>query len=906
MFSAMHMFLGRIRSLFRRRSMEREMVEELEFHQEMLRAKYLREGMPLIVAEKHARRRFGNAGRWQERLREVWQFRTLEDFMRDIKFSARLLRKSPGFTAVALGTLALGVGANTAVFSLINGLMLRPLPVPESDRLVVLNYEDSGPHLSYKDGAPQAQYTFCTPFFRGLEKRQDIFANVFAFNPDTLQVRGSSGNENVRGVLVSGQYFTALGVPPLKGRYLTPEDDRPGGSPEGWAVVISEGFWRRWFDGAPDVVGRKLVIANTPFTVVGVMPKRFTGASPVEHPEIYAPLEADPILDAPRDHIHAGTHAWWISVMARLKHGVTLEQTNAELKTVSGPILHESTDDARYIQNEEKGHFYFAAEPGSNGFAYVRFLFRKPLVTMFAMCGGILLLACLNLASLLLARGAARERELATRLALGATRTRLVRQLLIESLLLATVGTALGLALAPIVSHSLATMLAGNSEGMVLDASLDLRVFGFAALIAVTAAVLIGLVPALRAMGGDLTEQIREGQHAAKARDHGMVLPRVLMASQVALALVLVAGAALLATSLVRLYRSGLGFDPQGIVNIAFSMDKQQLEGDQLMELYRQIGEGLKAQPGVQDVSFQFIVPLSHRGWNDNLAAPGGAKHLTWLNSVGPEYFRTMRIPVFEGREFSWNDTKASGMKIILNKTAAQQLFPDGDALGHQVVNTWDKTSYEVVAVVGDAKYRDVRSPAPIAAYVPMQQDPQKKPSLNAVVRVEGPWTPLVQASRSLASRLAPAIPAPLVRPMDDVVDTSVGTERMMAVLGVFFAACALLVTAIGLYGTLAYSTARRTSEIGIRMALGAQRMRVMAMVFRENALVAAIGCGAGMVAAALLSKVLASFLYETSPHDPLIFVGSILALAAVASVASLLPAIRAAWIEPITAIRYE
>jgi predicted permease len=906
MFSPLHTFFGRVRSLFRRRSMDREMAEELEFHQEMLRSKYLREGMPATVANRAARRRFGDARRWHERLREVWQFMWLENMVRDVRFSARLLWKSPGYTAIALVTLALGIGANTAVFSLINGLLLRPLPVPESERLVVLNYEDSGTHLSYKDGMPQAQYTFCTPFFRGLEKRQDIFANVFAFNPDTLQVRGRSGNENVRGVLVSGQYFSALEVPPLKGRYLTPEDDRPGGSPEGWAVVISEGFWRRWFDGAPDVVGRKLVIANTPFTVVGVMPKRFTGASPVEHPEIYAPLEADPIIDAPRDHINAGTHAWWISVMARLKPGVTLEQTNVALKTVSDAILHESTDDTRYIQNEEKAHFYFAAEPGSNGFAYVRFLFRKPLVTMFAMCGGILLLACLNLASLLLARGAARERELATRLALGATRVRLMRQLLIESLLLATVGTALGLVLAPIVSHLLAKMLAGNSEGMMLDSSLDLRVFGFAALIAVTAAVLIGLVPALRAAGGDLNEQIKEGQHAAKMRNHGNALPRILMASQVALALVLVAGAALLATSLVRLYRSGLGFDPQGVVNIAFSMDKQQLEGDQLMELYRQIGEGLKTQPGVKNVSFQFIVPLSHRGWNDNLTAPGGEKHLTWLNSVGPEYFRTMRIPVVEGREFSWNDTKASGMKIILNKTAANQLFPDGEALGRRIMNPWDKNSYEVVAVVGNAKYRDVRSPAPATAYVPIQQDPQKKPSLNAVVRVEGPWTPLIQASRSLSSRLAPAIPAPLIRPMDDVVDTSIGTERMMAVLGIFFAACALLVTAIGLYGTLAYATARRTSEIGIRMALGAQRMRVLIIVFRENAWVAAGGCGVGMVAAVLLSKVLSSFLYETSPHDPWIFAGSVLTLASVACAASVFPAIRAALIEPITAIRYE
>lgn len=894
----MHEFVKRLGSLFRRGRMEREMAEELEFHQAMLASKYLRAGMPEAAAERAAKRTFGDARRWQERLREVWQFRWLENLLRDVRFSVRLLRKSPGFTTVALATLALGVGANTAVFSMINGLLLRPLPVPESDRLAVLSYEGGG--------VQQHEYTFCTPFFRELENPQGLFTNVFAFNPDTLQVQGRSGNENVRGVLVSGQYFAAMQVSPLKGRYLTPEDDRVGGSPEGWAVVISETFWRRWFDSAPDVVGRKLVIANTPFTVVGVMPKRFTGAQPTERPEIYAPLSADPIVDAPRDHINAGIHAWWITVMARLKPGVTMQQANAALQAVSGPILHESTEDASYIQNEEKHHFRFAAEPGSTGFAYVRFVFRKPLVMMFCMCGGILLLACLNLASLLMARGAARERELATRMALGATRGRLVRQLLIESLLIAAAGAALGLALAPVVSHSLAAMLAGNSEGMVLDSSLDLRVFGFAALIALTAAVLIGLVPALRATGGDLNEQIKEGQHATKAHERGTVLPRVLMALQVGLALVLVAGAGLLATSLVRLYRSGLGFDPRGVVNIAFSMDKQQLEGDQLMELYRQIGEGLKTQPGVKEVSFQFIVPVSHRGWNGQYAAPGGEKHLIWLNSVGPEYFRTMRVPVLAGREFGWNDTKASGMKMILNQAAARQFFPDGDALGRQVVDSWDKTAYEVVAVVGDAKYQDVRSPAPAAAYVPIQQDPQKKPSLNAVVRVEGPWAPLASASRMLAVRLAPTIPAPVVRPMEDYVDTSVSSERMMAVLGVFFAVCALLVTAIGLYGTLAYATERRTSEIGIRMALGAQRARVMAMVFRENAVVAAIGCGAGLGAAVMLSKVLASFLYETSPRDPMVYAAAIAALGAVACAASLLPAVRAARIDPMSAIRCE
>jgi predicted permease len=879
--------------------MDREMAEELEFHQTLLREKFERQGMPPTAAGQATRKTFGNTSRWHERLREQWQFKPLENFLRDLSFAGRVLKKSPGFLAVALLTLALGVGANTAVFSMINALLLRPLSVPHSEQLAILSIEDS---------SRQPNYGFCTPFFRGLEKRRDIFANVFAYNPDVMQVQGRSGNENIHGVLVSGEFFSALQTAPLMGHYLTPADDQSGGNPDGLAVVISESFWESWFDRAPDVVGRKLIIANVPFTVVGVMPKQFIGADPTQKPEIFAPLSADPIIDAPRNHIDAGIHAWWITVMARLQPGVSLQQANAALLTLSSPILHEATSDASYIANEERGHFHFAAESGSRGFTYARLLFRKPLLAMFFMCGGILLLACLNLTSLLMARAAARERELATRLALGATRHRLIQQLLMESLLIAIAGTALGLVLAPFVSHSVTTILTrGNiATDAVLDTSLDIRVFLFAALLAITASILIGLLPALQATGGDLNEHIKEGQHPNKALERHKLLPRVLMASEVALALVLVTGAGLLTTSLVRLYKSGAGLDPTGLVNITFSMDKQQLEGDQLMQLYQELGDGLSHQPGVKNASFEFIIPLSHRGWNEGVFAPGGNAHLLWLNSVGPRYFETMRIPLFAGREFTWSDTDLSGPKIILNQAAAKLLFPDRDALGQQVINKFDKTAYEVVAVVGDAKYRDMRSPAPAAGYVPIMQDPQKKPSLTAVLRVEGPQAPLANAARTLAARLAPSIPPPIFSTMDEIVKNSISAERMMAILALLFAACALLVTSIGLYGTLAYTTARRTNEIGIRMALGAQRSRVMAMIFRQNAVIASIGSAAGLIAAVLASRALASFLYETSPRDPWVFGGSVAALTAIASAASLLPALRAARIEPIAAIRYE
>ena len=890
--------LSRCEALLRKRELDEDLDEELGSHIDLAVEENLKRGMSEKAARRAALREFGGMTQTKEIYRLQQGLPKVETFTDDLRFAFRLLAKSPGFTMVAPLTLALGVGANTAVFSLINGLLLRPLPVPHSEQLAVLRMDG--------DNA-QPEYSFCTPFLRSLEQRREVFANVFAYNPDTLQVKGRSGSENIQGMLVSGQFFQALETPPLLGRYLTPLDDQPGGNPAGLAVVISEDFWNHWFNHAPNVVGRTIVIANTPFTVAGVMPKRFIGADPTQRPQIFVPLSADPIVDAPRNHIDAGIHAWWIAVVARLQPGVTLNQVNAQLLTASGPILHEAADDPKFIADDERRHFHFTAEPGSRGFSYVRALFRKPLVAMFCMCGGILLLACLNLASLLMARGVSRERELATRLALGATRRRVMQQLLTESLLIAALGTGAGVAAAPLVSRSLVAFVPTSAYSAVqLDTSLDVRVLVFAALIALVSSILIGLVPALQATAGNLNDHIKEGQQARSAFERRKILPRVLMASEVAVALILVIGAGLLATSLLRLFKSGSGFDPKGLVNISFKMDKQPLEGDALMRLYQQLGDGLSHQPGVKSVSFEFIVPLSHRGWNGHYFTPAGGTHLIFMNAVGPDYFGTMRIPLYLGREFTWKDSKASGLKIILNQAAAKQFFPGQSALGQQVSNPREKLSYEVVGVVRDTKYLEMQALAPAAAYVPIQQDEQPKPSLTAVVRTDGPQGPLAAAARALAASLAPTIPAPVMTTMEDVLNRSVSAERMMALLALFFAGCALLVTAIGLYGTLAYATARRTSEIGIRMALGARRAGVVAMVFRENVLIASVGAGAGLIAAVLVSRTLASFLYETSPRDPSVLVISVAALAFIASAASILPALRAARIDPMRALRNE
>ena len=663
-----HYFFLRLKALFLRRRMDRDMVDELAFHQAMLREKLIRQGTPQSDADAATRRRFGNASRWHERLRELWQFCWLENFSRDLGYSARVLRKSPGFTAVAIITLALGVGANTTVFSLINGLLLRPLPVLESNRLAVIGISDGGLRLNY---------SLSEPLLRGLERRRGVFSDVFAFNPATMEVKANSGTENVDGQLVSAQFFPALRVPPLLGRTLSAADDVKGGNPSGFGVVITEGFWQRWFNHAPNVIGQKLEIDNTLFTVVGVMPKRFIGADPLNRPELFVPIAAEPAMHGTRSMTQAGFHAWWLTVMGRLQPGATLELANAQVAADSRAVLHEVIPDARWVAAREKRNFHFTVESGSTGFTYVRMLFRKPLMAVFAMCAGILLLACLNLASLLMARGAARQRELATRLAMGATRKRLLQQLLAESLLIATAGTAAGLAIAPLVSQSLSVVLLGGQFETHVDTSLDIRVFAFAAFTAIITTLLVGLVPALQATSGSLNEHMRQGQHATQVHERQRITPRVMMACEVALALMLVVGAGLLATSSVRLYRSGTGFDPNGLQNIAFRMDQQPLKDAALMQFYRQLGDDLRRQPGVKNVSFAQIIPFTHMVWNENFSTPGGKTQNVYENSVAPNYFQTMRIPLLSGRDFLWTDTDATGRKIILNQAAALLLLPE-------------------------------------------------------------------------------------------------------------------------------------------------------------------------------------------------------------------------------------
>jgi predicted permease len=887
-----------LQQIFHRRRIYDDLAEEVHEHLEERTEQLMRtENMSRQEAQQAAKRAFGNPTLIEERSREPWRWPRIENLLRDLSFSARLLRKSPGFAAVAILTITLGVGANTAVFSLLNGLLLRPLPVPDAQQLVLLRIQPA-----------EFGYSFCAPLFRALESHHETFSSVYGFSNRPLQIRGPNGSEEISGVLVSGQYFEALATPAQLGRTLTPADDRKETGVGGFPVVISDSFWKTRFNRASDILRRPLTIGNAAFTIVGVMPRTFLGADANFRPQFFLPLSTEPIVDAPFNNLDGGYHSWWLRVGARLKPGVSLAQVNGFLNSVEQPLFKEIIPDPNFgFGNVKRDDLRLIAESGAAGHSSLRLRYRNPLLATFVLCIAVLLLACINLASLLLARAAAREREIATRLAIGATRGRLVQQLLIDSLLLAALGTAAGLATAPLVSSQLVAILAPANTHLSLDAGLDWHVLLFAACIAIGSTLLIGLLPALQATAGDLNLYMKDGARNTRA-EHRRVLPKVLLGIEVSIAMVLVTGAGLLATSLLRLYKSGLGFDPHNLLLANFDMNKQALDGAPLIRLYRTIAERLATQPGIASVGYHGETPISGDTSIGSYHTPGGTDRETYNNIVSPDYFRTMRIPLLAGREFRWQDTAETGKKIILNQAAAGMLFPSGSAVGQQVRSKVDNKEnvYEVIAVVGNAKYASLRDAAPPTAYIPMTQVEDHKPAYSAVVRFQGSAMPLAAAIRSITTELAPDIPAPALDNMSQLIDDSIAADRVMVLLSLFFAVSALLVTGIGLYGVLAYATARRTSEIGIRIALGAARLQVVGLVFLENAWTAGTGCIAGLLAAVLASRCLSAFLYGTSPHDPWVLSLSLAILCLSAACASLIPAIRAACIDPMKALRTE
>ena len=887
--------LLKIVGLVRRTQRELELSDELAFHLAMKEQKYVEgQGMTKQEAAEQATRDLGGLERWKEVCRDVARWRWLEDFGRDLLLAARMLRKTPIFTAVAIFTLTAAIGANTAIFSLMNAILLKSLAVPAANRLAILRIQpdDFGYYFNY-------------PLFKALQKKADPLFKTFAFTGHGLHLRTPAGIEGVTADLVSGNYFSALQIPPKLGRWIGPNDDRPG-TPDGAVVVVSDQFWRQRLASDPKAIGRKVSFTEGAFTVVGVMPDSFRGMNKDEILDAFVPLELEPVVDAPFNSIAAGYRIWWFEVGAKLNQGVSIDQANALLRASSNTVFAASYPDSNFQFNGHKiKDLYLTAEPGAAGYSALRLRFRRPLSVLMIFVGVLLLIACLNLATLLMARAASRTREITTRFALGASRARILRQLGTENFLLAVIGTTLGFVSSIGLARLILTLFTSSSE--TVDTSPDLRIFLFTAAVALIATVLTGIAPALRSTDDGLNGGLREGSASIRGAERRRLWPRVLLVSEVGMALVLVTGASLLGYSFVKLHNIPLGFEPKQLVFFQLEMGKDTRNPHALIGRYRDVLEVMRTLPGITGMALSAVVPLTGNWSTAGVHVPGHEQHEVWRNRVGPDFFRTMKTVVLEGREFRWTDTDKSRPVAILNASAARLLFPKQSPIGRSITLEDNKPPAQVVGVVTDVKYSTLRDASPPTLYSSIMQAPDSdNNSLTLLVRTAGAPSPVITAVNKLVRRIEPDIPTPAAESMEQTIAEGLSTERLMAALALFFGGLALLITAVGLYGTLAYTTERRTGEIGIRLALGAQRLDVISMIGSENGLIALVGCAAGIVGSLAASKLISSFLYSVSAKDPVIFGAAALLLLAVATAASLIPAIKAARIDPLTAIRYE
>jgi len=865
---------------------ERDLQDEIRFHQAMKERKYRQLGLTPREASDQAKRDFGGYEKFKELCREVGRWRWFDDLARDLTLALRTLRKSPIFTAVALITLTFAIGANTAIFSLMNELLLKTVPVPDPQTLAMLSLRP----------ADTFGYILSYPLFKQTGQQSASVMQAFAFAADDLQWHGPNGVEEVQGQLVSGNYFPALGVQPSLGRWITPADDQRG-APHGAVAVISHQFWQTRLNSDKQAVGSKIPLGQSVFTIIGVMPESFRGMNKDSRPDIFIPLELEPLADAPENSLAAGNAMWWLQAGARLNKGVSLAQANAYLATIFPRIFQSAAGPEGF---EFFGHavrdFSLAAEPGETGFSFLRLRYRKTLLILMALVALVLLIACLNLATLLMARAASRSREISTRFALGASRARILRSLLTESLLLALAGTLLGLALSPFLVKSIAASLnfrMANSK-IGFDVTPDATVFLFTAAIAIAATVLTGTLPALQSTSNAL--------HTFRRRK---LAPRILLSLQVALALVMVTGATLLGDSLVHLDNVSIGLNPRGVVLFGLDFYKQSRKPPALAAVYRDLVSEIRHLPQVTSASFTQIVPLSIASWRASASVPGGAQFRGWQNKIGPDYFATLETPILQGREFRWSDAGVTARHVILSESAARILFPSGGAIGKRVKCT-EGDPAEVIGIVADTRHLKLRKAPEPTIYLSALEDLHNGASYNLLVRTVGPAAPLISAVGQIVGRAVPDIPLPSACTLQQTIAESIATERTMAALALFFGSLALLMTAIGLYGTLAYSTERRTSEIGIRLALGALPRHVIALVCAENGAITLVGCALGLTLSAAAAKTIASFLYGVSPKDPLLFIAATFLLLTIAAAASLIPAIKASKNNPITAIRHD
>jgi len=899
-----------LRALFRRSRVEREMDEELSGFLEASAQDKLRAGLTPEQASRAARAEMGSSNAVKHHIASVGWETVLERLWQDLRYSLRMLAKSPVFTLVAVLSLALGIGANTAFFSLMNVIMLRSLPVEDPGQLVLFG---DGRAAGSTGSLPNHSWRlYSNPFFRSFSQRNQVFSGVAAIDSIEFGTHGSfegQGREQLHASLVSGSYFSVLGVNPDRGRMLTDADDQAPGA--GAVAVASYSWWQR--HGAnPATVGKTVHIEGTDYTIVGIAPPGFFGATVGEMPDFWIPLSMEKEISPGWNGL---TDKWFQSLylIARLKPGVNVAQATANSNLlfkqyISSEDLGQSASqkdlaDAAHAQIE----LTFAAK----GLSRLRRQFALPLEILIAIAALVLLIACANLANLLLARSAARSREFAMRMAIGATRSRIVRQLLTESFVLALLGAAVGVASAWKASHLLLTMATHSREVAGMNVSPDLRVLAFTVLLTVFTALLFGMAPAIRATRLDLNGSLKQSRGTAAPASR-ISLARCLIVAQIALSLVLLAAASLFLRSLVNLTRVDTGFDKQNVLVLSLDEYAAGLPLDaRLVNLQQQIEDRVQALPGVHAASFSMFT-FNQGEWSDDITMQGIPRtpensHDVLFNVIGKGFFSTMSLPIVAGRPFESTDKIDSPKVAIINQTMAHLFFPNSSPIGHHF-GFGDDPSHsgeiEIIGVVKNAKYVALQEDPEAAAYFPYSQRVQYFGNFS--VRYSGEAGQIVPAVQRAIAEVNPNIPISSVSSLTEQVDESTANQRLIARLSSFFGLLAGFLVCIGIYGLLSYAVGRRTSEIGVRMALGAKRADVLWLILREILVLAAIGVAIGVPLALEGNRLVVKLLYGLSPADPASLLAAVALLVGIAALAGYIPARKASLVEPTVALRCE
>ena len=904
-----------LRAMTQRNRLEAEMEAELVCHLEALTADLVRAGQTPTEAARRARIALGPALVHKEGMRASLGLRWWDELCADLRYGVRMLRKSPGFTAIAALSLALAIGANTTIFSVAKSLLYDQLNVPHPEQLRMLRWNGDGKVAVHGmwgdfDSTPQGGMTssvFSYPAYLQLRAHNQVLQDLFAFKEDGMNATVRGNAQRVTVAMVSGNFYAGMEVRPQLGRGIQPSDDGAPGT--GTVAVISDGMWQREFGRSPTALGQTITLNQAVMTIVGVNPRGFTGAKNVqEAPDIFVPLSMQPLVSPKGEQgtLLGDKELWWVNVMGRTKAGVPVSQAQAALDVELQAAVHSTMT----VKEGDTMPRLELAE-GGRGLHYADQMFRKPVYVLLALAGFVLLLACANIANLLLARGAMRQREMSVRLALGAGRSRILRQLLTESLLLAALGGLGGLLLGYLGRNAIPRLLTNAWERTSFSTPFDWGVFAFTAAVTLLTGILFGLAPAWLAARAEVSSSLKETAQTATRRRKGLG-GKAIVVFQIALSTLLVVGAGLFLRTLIALNSVDVGFNADNLLLFEINPPEARYPGGKGIQLNMQLEERFAALPGVEHVAPGSLPYIAHNMSNSDFLPEGESfdkskRQAEDLNVVGNDFFRTLAIPLVAGRAFGPEDTVTSPKVAVINQSLARARFPNVNPLGKKFRANRDAGSdwVEIVGICADTRYASLRDQPPPQFFMPYVQQ-KGVDGMTYQLRTRLAPGVLLTSLRQAVQSVDRDLPMVDVRTQREQIDATMQIERTFAALTAGFGVLALALACVGIYGIMAYSVANRRNEIGIRLALGAQPGQVRGMILRESTWLTVAGIVVGVAAAMLLTRLVKSMLYGIGPYDPLTLSAGVLVLLTVALAASWIPARRAAGVEPMEALRHE